>query len=54
MKKIIVSLKLEMRDYEDEDVFELSAESLGEMVFQSDICLPDLDIESWRVEEQHG
>jgi hypothetical protein len=54
MKKIVVMMKLEMRDYEDEDVVGLSYDSLGEMVFQSDIPLQDLSIESWRVEEQHG
>ncbi len=52
MKKIVVRLMLVLKGYEDEDVFDLSAESLGEMVMQSDTVLQDLKITSFRVEEE--
>ena len=52
MKKLVVFLRLELTGYEAEDLEGLSADSVGERVFQSDTVLQDLDIEGFNVEEE--
>jgi len=52
MNKIIVTMKLELRGYEDEEVVGLSYSELGEMISQSDTVIQDLSIDSFKVEEE--